>query len=104
MPNAGEYDSRLAWLRKSPGEIDAFGQRFPGNPFLGHLWGVVEDVAASRETVNGSSRMVTSAMIRVRNYPALVAGDQLRDEGLGDVWTVSVVWRGDDEVLCEVSR
>jgi head-tail adaptor len=101
---AGEYRTRLEWLQRTPGTPDGFGQRADTYPSQGYLWGAVEDLVGGRETAKESERQVTTATVRLRNYPAVVAGDRLLDVGLDTTWTVEHAVRGDNELVCEVSR
>jgi hypothetical protein len=103
MNAAGAYSDRLTWLKLTAGPADGFGQKPKVYDSQGLLWGVVEDVAGGRETRKESERMVVSAVIRLRNYPAVAPGDQLRD-GRGDVWTLLTAVKLDNEVYCEVER
>lgn len=105
MHAAGGYNTRLAWLKQQTGPPDPFGQKPKSNAQLdGYLWGAVEDVAGARETRKESERLVVSAVIRLRNYPRVRPGDQLRDDGTGDTWAVLTAVRLDNETYCEVER
>lgn len=105
MHAAGSYNTRLAWLKLVTGPPDGFGQKPRTNTTQdGYLWGAVEDPAGARETRKESERVVVSAVIRLRNYPPVRPGDQLRDDGRGDTWTVLTAVRLDNEVYCEVER
>jgi head-tail adaptor len=101
MPAAGEYVDRLDWGQRTKGTPDSFGQAVYTFPTQGFLWGVVEEVAGLRVTEMESEKQQTTATIRLRNYPAVAAGDRLTD-GLGRVWRILSAVRGDVEVLCEV--
>jgi hypothetical protein len=106
MARAGAFIDRLEWLKRLPtAKGDGFGQR-PQGAFesKGHLWCAVEDIAANRETRKESERQVTTATIRIRNYPGVKAGDQLRDAILGQTWDVRSAVELDNETVCEVER
>lgn len=104
MPRAGDYATRLEWLRRTPGAKTPAGERPATYPSAGHLWAAVEDLVGSRETAQESERQLTTATVRLRNYPGVQPGDRLRDAGLGHLWTVGHVVRGDNELVCEVTR
>lgn len=99
---AGDYRTRLTWLRTTLGTPDGFGQKPEETTALGSLWCAVEDVVANRESRKESERQITTATIRVRNYPDVRPGDQLRDDGESTTWTVLTAVAGDNETLCEV--
>lgn len=101
---AGDYRDRVQWLQRAKG-ADTFGDRRAGDTYTpeGYLWGVIEDVSANREERKGANVQVTSATVRLRNYPAVVAGDRLQDLD-GNVWTVKTVAAGDNEVTCDVEQ
>jgi head-tail adaptor len=105
MKAAGEYIDRLEWLQRSTAgrTLDGFGQA--SDPFAsqGFLWGVVEDLRGGRVTEQASEHDETTATIRLRNSPAVVAGDRLVDLGRGEAWRVLSVTRGVNEVLCGVT-
>ena len=101
---AGEYETPFAWVRAGEPVADTFGEEHAADEQLGTLWGVAEDVAAVRETRDGVERQFTTATIRLRNYPDVVAGDQLRDLADGELWDVLTVVAGDNEIACEVER
>lgn len=105
MPAAGQYVDRVEWLKRTKGVPDSFGDRKPTDtyPSQGYLWAAIEDVAANRSTEKESERQLTSGTVRIRNYPAVVAGDRLVD-GDGQTWTVKTVIAGDNEISCEVER
>jgi hypothetical protein len=102
MARAGTYRDRVEWLQKTKGVPDTFGDRKPTftYPSQGFLWAVVEDVAGGRESRLEAKRQVSTANVRLRNYPAVVAGDRL-SAVLGTMTVLSVVG-GDNEVTCEV--
>lgn len=99
---AGDYHDRLEWRKRVPGGRDSFGQPVDTYPSKGFLWGVVENVQGNRTGEKEQQREQLSATIRLRNYPAVKAGDQLAD-GDGGVWTVGSVVAGDNETTCEVT-
>lgn len=108
----GDYNRRYQWLKRAAGTQDSFGQKpgfrrwltaAPDYPSQGYIWGTEEDQAANRETQKESERNVVSATIRLRNFPPVGPGDQLIN-GLGFVWTIDTVRRGDNEMICEVSH
>lgn len=104
---AGEYRERLTWLRrvKAPaGTRDGFGQRADQFAEVGPLWAAVEGQSGLRTTSKESEGDQVTATVRVRQYPAIVAGDRLRSVRWGDVWTVESVVRGDNELSLEVTR
>ncbi|VTU02778.1 unnamed protein product [Gemmataceae bacterium] len=101
---AGRYADRLNWLKHQTKPADGFGQKGKGYAHEGYLWGAVEDVAGGRESRKESERQVVAGVVRLRNYPAVAPGDQLRDEGRGDTWTVLTAVKLDNEVYCEVER
>lgn len=101
---AGEYDDRLEWQKRTPGTKDGVGQRTDTYPSQGYLWGAVDDLSGGRAGYQESNRQTVTATIRVRNHPGVVAGDRLERAGLGEVWTVEHVVRGDNELVCEVTR
>jgi len=104
MAAAGEYDTRLEWFKKTQGGVDEFGQRHDEfYPSQGYLWGAVEAAAAGRSSEMESERQETTATVRLRNFPAVAAGDRLRDRD-GNEWTIETVLAGDNEVVCEVVR
>ncbi len=100
MARAGSYADRLEWGQKTAGTPDAFGDRKPSTtyPSQGYLWCAVEDVGASRETKKEGERQLTTATVRIRNAPAVAAGDRLGD------WTVLTVTAGANELTCEVEK
>lgn len=103
--SAGQYSTRFAWYRRTPGSKDTYGGRGDGHPVAGYLWGSdVEDLVASRETAQESERQTTAGTVRLRNYPGVKAGDRLRDAKWGELWTVQTVARRDNETHCEVTR
>lgn len=102
MAAAGDYPTLFTWLRHSQGDPDEFGQKPDEYAQVGSLWGVLETVDANRETALESERQQYAAQIRVRNYPAIVPGDLLREVGSGDEWTVLTVTAGDNEMAIEV--
>ncbi|HEX4608855.1 MAG TPA: head-tail adaptor protein, partial [Urbifossiella sp.] len=75
---AGEYPWRFEWLKKSAGTPDGFGQPSDSFPSQGTLWGALEGLSGSRTGSKESERQDVSATIRLRNYPAIAAGDRLR--------------------------
>lgn len=100
---AGKYSTRFAWLKAVNGPPDSFGERGePSTVAAGFLWGELADVGATRSTELESERQLTTGTIRIRNYPAIAAGDQLRDAGLGTLWLVRSVVTGDNERICTV--
>jgi head-tail adaptor len=101
---AGDYNTRLEWLRKSKGSRDSFGQREDPYTPAGYLWGAVEDVAAGRTTEKQSEKQLTSATIRIRNFPDVAAGDKLREVASGAEWEVLTVVDGDNEIEIEAER
>ena len=101
---AGEYTTRLTWLRRKQGEPDTFGEKPEEFEHLGTLWGAVEDLAAGRVTEKGSERQETTARIRLRNYPAVRPLDVLRDAGEGDEWEIETAVAGANEMVCEVRQ
>jgi head-tail adaptor len=103
MPSAGEYRTRLEWLRRTPGTPDGFGQRQDTFDPQGWLWCAIEDLAANRVTEQESERHQVTASVRIRNYPAVAPGDRLRGTD-GREWEVRTAVEGDNEVLCEVRR
>lgn len=104
MAKAGDYSTRLEWLKRGPGNPDTFGQREETWIPQGYLWGAVENVVAARVTESESEKQETSATIRLRNYPAVGPGDKLREVGSGAEWTVETAVEGENEIECEVSR
>lgn len=103
MAKAGDYQTRLQWMKRTKSTADGYGDRKATDiyPSQGWLWCAIEDVAANRESRKEGERQVTSANVRLRNYPAIVAGDRLAGE---HVWTVLTVTEGDNETICEVER
>lgn len=101
MP-AGDYPTRFEWLKRTPGDPDGFGQRADGHPSQGYLWGVVEDLAGGRASAQESERAEITATVRLRNLPAVVAGDRLSAGGA--VWTVESAVEGDNELILDVRR
>ena len=62
------------------------------------------ELTGGRESAKESTHQVLSATIRVRNYPAVVAGDRLRDVRWDETWTINHVVPGDNEQVCDVTR
>ena len=105
MADAGEFPTPYNRVRAGVPVADEFGEETAAALELGPLWGVTEDVLASRERRDASERQFTSATIRLRNEPDVVAGDQLRDLSTGEVWDVlTVVVDTEDELRCEVEQ
>ena len=103
MNAAGGYNTRLEWLQRTAGTPDGYGQRRDTYPSQGYLWCALEDVAGNRTVEKESEKQVTSATVRIRNYPAVVPGDRLGDAD-GGIWTVKTAVAGDNETLCEVEQ
>jgi hypothetical protein len=117
MAAAAKYRTRLEWFKRVLGTPDAFGDK-PGAkrsrdkndtyPSQGFLWGSIEDASGGRQTEKESERQVTTATIKLRNRPGVVAGDQLRDAARNEVWTIRTVTQSYDadpnETVCEVDR
>ncbi|VTR95238.1 : Phage_H_T_join [Gemmata massiliana] len=103
MRAAGAYRYRLEWLQRTKGAPTSFGERQDTFPSQGHLWCAVEDVAGNRDTQKESERQLTTATVRARNYPAVVAGDRLVDAD-ANTWTVKTAVEGDNEMVLEVER
>lgn len=101
---AGKYPTRFEWRRKTAGTPDTFGQKPKEHENLGSLWGAVEDLAANRTTEKESERQLTSATIRLRNYPEVAPGDLLREAGSGVEWSVRTAIEGDNEIECEAEH
>lgn len=97
---AGDYRDRLEWLKRTRATKDGFGAPVETYPSQGYLWCAVEEVTANRESVKDAQRQVTTATIRVRNFPAIGPGDRL--SGGGFVWSVLTAVAGDNETTCEV--
>ncbi|MEO8082697.1 MAG: hypothetical protein ABI780_02680 [Ardenticatenales bacterium] len=104
MPSAGEYRDRLEWKLHTYGDPDSFGQKPDVYTSQGYLWGAVDDVAGGNADYLESDQPSTSATIRLRNAPAVNPLDQLIDAGRSETWFVSNITRGDNEVICQVSR
>ncbi|MDY3558120.1 head-tail adaptor protein [Gemmata sp. JC673] len=104
MARAGDYRDRVQWLQRVKGK-DGFGDRRAGDTWTdaGALWAAIEDVIANREGVKESEKQKTSATVRLRNYPGVVAGDKLQDLD-GNVWLVKTAVNGDNELTCDVER
>lgn len=100
MPGAGEYPDRLEHKRRRVAGRDGFGQTVDVFDSRGFLWGAVENIQGNRAGTKEGERDRYTATVRLRNYPAVVAGDQLA--GL-TVWTVESVVSGDNETICEVT-
>lgn len=99
---AGGYPERFRWLRRqrAAGGTSATGQKTDTFTAFGHLWGVTDDVVGGRASAKESERQVTTATVRLRNYPDVRAGDRL--DSAGTVWTVLHVVAGANEILCDV--
>lgn len=104
MGAAGDYAERLNWQRRTPGTPDSFGQRPDTFPSVADLWAAIEDSSGGRSSSKESEHQVITATIRVRQYPAIKAGDRLVSYRWGDVWTVDHVVRGENELLLEATR
>lgn len=103
---AGDYSTRLEWLsRVTDATPDPFGQRPLTFQSAGYLWCAVEDLNPTRPTEKESEAQKTTATIRIRNYPAVMAGDRLYDAAEDDTWTIKTAHATDDnETICEVER
>jgi len=103
---AGDYCIRLEWLKRIPdAQPDSFGQRPRTHESAGYLWCAIDEATANRETEKESEGQKTSATVRIRNYPAIVAGDRLYDAAEDDTWEVKTARATDDnETVCEVER
>lgn len=99
---AGEYSTRFTWLRRTQGPADSFGQKHDLFPVMGTLWGALEGADSSRQTRLESDRQEDTATVRVRNSPAILPGDILRECGSGTEWTVLTTTGGANELVCEV--
>lgn len=106
MKPAGDYLDLVEWMKRNlAGRThDRVGQATDAFVSQGYLWSAIEIVTGGRVTELASERQQTTATIRIRNYPAVLAGDKLVDQGHGDTWKVLSAARGSDEVLCEVER
>lgn len=103
---AGDYSTRLEWLKRLPhAKPDTFGQRPRTHESAGYLWCAVDDPTSNRESEKESEGQKTSATVRIRNYPAVLAGDRLSDPNEGHMWEVMTARATDDnETVCEVQR
>jgi hypothetical protein len=103
MPRpAGEYSSYLTWFQKTTTTNEDNGEDIVTHVNNGPLFGVVEITGGKREGDHGAIQTGVYAIIRIRNYPAVMAEDILRDDGEGGIiYRVETVYADDDQIVCE---
>lgn len=105
MRSAGEYRTRFAWAVHSYGAPSDLGDPTDEYAAPVNLWGGYDgDRVRSTVPDKASEQMGTTARLRFRNHLAIAPLDALTDEQTGEVWTVDVVGRGDNETIADVSR
>lgn len=99
---AGDYRDRVEWLQRTVVASDGFGERTATFPSQGFLWCAIEDIGANRESKKEGEKQVSTATVRIRNRPAVAAGDKL--VGVLATMLVKTVTRepSGNELSCEV--
>lgn len=99
---AGEYSEFYAWSVRSLATADGYSEKPDAYTASGNLWGTpAEDTTSGTETQSESEQQVTTATIRLRNYPTVKPLDRLTDS-LGRVWRINHHYRGANETVCDV--
>lgn len=105
MPAAGQYTSRLLWLKCTKTQNSTNGDLEETWSANGYLWCSVEETNARQaQPEYDSPQTGVDVEIRVRNYPALAVIDRLEDTYYGYLYKLVGIRNGDDELIVDAYR
>jgi head-tail adaptor len=100
MRQAGKYDSRLTWKKRTATKNPQNGQDEETFNDNGFLWAGVEADTGRVLRDYGSEQTGADVTIRVRNYPALSALDRLYSSEWNETYIIESIGRGNNELIC----
>ena len=91
--DTGRYNRSFSLLKYTPAaEANAYNERpaaFVEQP--GTLWGALKEDSASKSQDYEAMEARTNATLTLRQFPAVLAEDRLRDHQFGQVWVIDAV-------------
>lgn len=107
MKSASFYLEPFTWKRRRPNvntELGSDDNTPNAWQNLGTLFGSLESNQGSLQDYNGVQDGVTTGTIRLRDYPSVSVRDRLVDQQFDEVWRITGMYRGDNEIVCQVER
>lgn len=104
MRRAGNYDTRLTWLKYVAVRDDSTGQQTDSFEENGYLWASVADKSADKLPSIGLPVSQSTTEIRITNFPAIGFKDQLLEKGSEAYYTIDGITRGDEELILGCTR
>ena len=97
--NTGDYYRAITWLKRTVTKDATNGQDKETFTDNGTVWGSVQELSASRQLAFGMLNSQAQMIIKVRQYPAIVSTDRLREKRFNKLIVIDGLMHGDNEMI-----
>jgi hypothetical protein len=101
---AGNYSTRLTWLKHTPVKDAQTNQVKDTYAENGFLWASVIDKGAGKLESIGSLTAQSTTEIKITNYPLVGTKDQLLEKGTETYYVIDGILRGDEGLILNCTR